>query len=76
MIISFKEIQPLIPWHVFNDFGQLTGFYVHAEQIVCETEEGRIRIWLNQEAFEKKDPDRLICDYDEDELRKYSGGRD
>ncbi|MBZ5551455.1 MAG: hypothetical protein LAO21_01955 [Acidobacteriia bacterium] len=75
MIIAFKDIQPLIPGYVFNDFGQLTGQYVHADQIVCESENGRVRIWLNQEAFEAKDPEKLICDYDQEELRRYNGGR-
>jgi hypothetical protein len=75
MIIAFKDIQPLIPRYIFNEFGQLTGQYVHADQIVCESENGRVRIWLNQEAFEMKDPERLICDYDQEELQRYNGGR-
>ncbi len=73
MVISFKEIQHLIPFQVFNDFGQLTGRYVYGDKIVCESERGRMRVWLNQEAFEKKDPEHLICDYDEAELRRYAG---
>ena len=75
MIISFREIQHLIPFQVFNDFGQLTGQYVYGDKIVCESDNGRIRIWLNQEAYEKKDPERLICDYDEDELQRFKGRR-
>lgn len=75
MIIPFKDIQPLIPGYIFNEFGQLTGQYVHADQIVCESENGRVRIWLNREAFEAKDPERLICDYDQEELQRYNGGR-
>ena len=75
MIIPFKDIQPLIPGYIFNEFGQLTGQYVHADLIVCESENGRVRIWLNQEAFEAKDPERLICDYDQEELQRYNGGR-
>ena len=69
MIIAFAEIRSLIPSYVFNEYGQLTGNYVHYSQIVCVVEKGRIRIWLNQEALEEKDPDRLICDYDENDLR-------
>ena len=69
MIISFAEIQHLIPRYIFNEFGQLTGNYVHADKIVCESEAGRIRIWLNQEAFDMKDAERLICDYAESDLR-------
>ncbi len=75
MIIAFSDIQLLIPNYIFNEFGQLTGHYVHADQIVCEAQKGRVRIWLNQEAFEMKDPERLICDYDQEELRRYNGGR-
>lgn len=69
MIIAFAEIQHLIPSYIFNEFGQLTGNYVRADQIVCESEAGRIRIWLNQEAFDLKDTERLICDYAESDLR-------
>ena len=68
MIIAFKEIQHLLPNYIFNEFGQLTGNYVAADQIVCESEKGRLRIWLNQEAFDAKDPERLICDYSEADL--------
>ena len=69
MIIDFKEIRHLIPAYTFNEYGQLTGNYVHFDQIVCEAEHGRIKIWLNQDAFDSKDPERLICDYSEDDLR-------
>ena len=69
VIIDFKEIRHLIPGYIFNEYGQLTGNYVHGDQIVCESADGRIRIWLNREAFEAKDPERLICDYDETTLR-------
>lgn len=68
MIIAFKEIRHLIPNYIFNEFGQLTGNYVSADEIVCESEKGRIRIWLNQEAFDAKDTERLICDYAEADL--------
>ncbi|MFP5261868.1 MAG: hypothetical protein ACLGJB_08195 [Blastocatellia bacterium] len=68
MIIAFKEIRHLIPNYIFNEFGQLTGNYVSADEIVCESENGRVRIWLNQEAFDAKDPERLICDYAEADL--------
>lgn len=69
MIIDFKEIRHLIPAYTFNEYGQLTGNYVHFDQIVCESEKGRIKIWLNRQAFEAKDPDLLICDYAEQDLR-------
>lgn len=69
MIIEFEEIRHLIPGWIFNEYGQLTGNYVHADQIICVSESGRIQIWLNQDAYEQKDPDRLICDYDERDLR-------
>jgi hypothetical protein len=68
VIIAFKGIQHLIPNYIFNEFGQLTGHYVSADEIVCESEKGRIRIWLNQEAFDARDPERLICDYAEADL--------
>jgi hypothetical protein len=68
VIIAFKEIRHLIPNYIFNEFGQLTGNYVSADEIVCESENGRVRIWLNQEAFDSKDPERLICDYAEADL--------
>ena len=74
MIIEFKEIQRLIPPYIFNEFGQLTGHYVYADQIVCESDKGRIRIWLDVEAFNARDPERLICDYDEESLRRLGGG--
>ena len=69
MIIDFNEIRNLIPKYIFNEFGQLTGQYVYADRIVCEREDGRIRIWLNQEAFTQRDPEGLICDYAEADLR-------
>lgn len=70
MIIDFKEIQPLIPGFVFNEYGQLTGNYVRFDDIVCVSEKGRIKIWLNQEACDAQDPERLICDYDEKTIRE------
>ena len=73
MTIAFDEIKPLIPAYIFNEYGQLTGNFVHSDQIVCESENGRIRIWLNQEAFDRRDPERLICDYDEATLRQLGG---
>ena len=73
MIIEFSEIRSLIPAHIFNEFGQLTGHFVHYDQIICETGQGRIRIWLNQDAFDSQDPERLICDYAESDLRAYRG---
>jgi hypothetical protein len=69
MIIPFNDIRSLIPAYIFNEFGQLTGHFVHYDQIICESGNGRIRIWLNQEAFNEKDPERLICDYAETDLR-------
>jgi hypothetical protein len=69
MIIEFNEIRSLIPMYIFNEFGQLTGHYVHGDRIVCEREGGRIKIWLDREAFENRDPERLICDYAEADLR-------
>jgi len=69
MIIAFSEIRGLIPSYIFNEFGQLTGHYVHHDQIVCERDDSRIRVWLNQEAFDAKDPERLICDYSESDLK-------
>ena len=65
MIISFEEIRRLIPSYVFNEYGQLTGNYVHYDQIVCVKENGRIQIWLNRQAYDAKDAEQLICDYDE-----------
>lgn len=72
MILEFKDIRHLIPSYIFNEYGQLTGHYVYGEKIVCESQNGRLKIWLNQEAFEQKDPDQLICDYDEALLRRLS----
>jgi hypothetical protein len=69
MIIDFKEVRGLIPGWIFNEYGQLTGNYVHADEIVCIAEHGRFQIWLNQDAYDQKDPDGLICDYDEKILR-------
>ena len=71
VIIPFSEIRGLIPAYIFNEFGQLTGNFVHYDQIICESGEGRIKIWLNQEAFNEQDPERLICDYAEGDLRGY-----
>jgi hypothetical protein len=73
MIIEFKDIRNLIPAYIFNEYGQLTGNYVRADEIVCESEDGRIRVWLNQDAYEAKDAERLICDYDEQVLRIAGG---
>lgn len=73
MIIEFKDIKHLIPGYIFNEYGQLTGNYVHAGEIVCEAADGRIRVWLNQDAYEAKDAERLICDYDENTLRSAGG---
>ena len=70
MIIRFEEIRHLIPSYIFNEFGQLTGQYVRYDEIVCVQEDGRVRIWLDQEAYDAKDPERLICDYDEMDLRR------
>jgi hypothetical protein len=69
VIIQFAEIRKLIPPYIFNEFGQLTGYFVHYDRIICESGDGRIKIWLNQEAFDEKDPERLICDYAESDLR-------
>lgn len=73
MIIDFKDIHHLIPNFVFNEYGQLTGNYVSYGEIVCVSEDGRIRIWLNREAFETRDAEGLICDYDEQVLRGLAG---
>jgi hypothetical protein len=73
MLIEFEEIKHLIPSYVFNEYGQLTGNYVHYDQIVCVSESGRIQIWLNHEAFAAQDFERLICDYDEEVLRGLGG---
>ena len=64
MIISYDEIKHLIPKYVFNEYGQLTGNFVAAKDIVCVSENGRLKIWLNSEAMAANDPERLICDYD------------
>jgi hypothetical protein len=69
MIISFGEIRDLIPRYIFNEFGQLTGHFVRHDEIICESGDGRIKIWLNQDAFDEQDPERLICDYAERDLR-------
>jgi hypothetical protein len=69
LIIPFEEIRRFIPAYVFNEYGQLTGNYVHYDRIVCVSENGRIQVWLDQESFEARDPERLICDYDESTLR-------
>lgn len=71
VIIPFTEIRSFIPGYIFNEFGQLTGHFVHYDQIICESGDGRIKIWLNQEAFNERDPERLICDYAETDLRGY-----
>lgn len=69
MIIPFMEIRSLIPPYIFNEFGQLTGHFVRHDEIICELGEGRIKIWLNEDAFNERDPERLICDYAEQDLR-------
>jgi hypothetical protein len=68
VIIAFSEIRSLIPPYIFNEFGQLTGNYVRFDDIVCERDRGRIKIWLNQDACSAQDPERLICDYAEADL--------
>lgn len=70
MKIEFKEIQRFIPGFVFNEYGQLTGNYVKYEDVFCVAEDGRIQIWLDRESYNLKDPDRLICDYEEKVIRK------
>ncbi|PYP90354.1 MAG: hypothetical protein DMF61_01200 [Blastocatellia bacterium AA13] len=70
MVIGFDEIRHLIPPYIFNEFGQLTGHYVKYEKILCVQEHGRVQIWLDQESYDSKDPERLICDYDEMDLRR------
>ena len=72
MIIPFDDIRQLIPGYIFNEYGQLTGNFVYSDQIVCESTGGRIKVWLNREAFEAKDTERLICDYAESDLRGQS----
>jgi hypothetical protein len=69
VIVDFEEIRNLIPSYIFNEYGQLTGNYVYYDQIICTAENGRIQIWLDRDAFESKDREKLICDYDENVLR-------
>ena len=69
MIINFKDIQPFIPNYIFNEYGQLTGNYVYYDKIVCVAENGRLQIWLDKEAYDLKDPEKLICDYEEQVIR-------
>lgn len=68
MRIDFEQIRHLIPNYTFNEYGQLTGNYVFFDQIVCVRENGRIQVWLNEDAYSEKDPERLICDYKESDL--------
>jgi hypothetical protein len=72
VIIPFTEIRSLIPGYIFNEFGQLTGHFVRYDEIICESRDGRIKIWLNQDALNERDPERLICDYAEIDLRGYA----
>ena len=72
MIIPFTEIRSMIPAYIFNEFGQLTGHFVRYDEIICEAGDGRIKIWLNQDALNQQDPERLICDYSERDLRGYA----
>jgi hypothetical protein len=74
MLIDFEEIKHLIPGYVFNEYGQLTGNYVHYDQIVCVLENGRIQIWLDRKALAEGDTEKLICDYDEQTLRGHGLG--
>jgi|GEM_PF-550791 hypothetical protein len=67
-IIDFRAIAHLIPGWIFNEYGQLTGRYVHRDRIVCVAEKGRIQVWVDREAYESRDPDGLICDYDARDL--------
>jgi len=69
VIIPYSEIRSFIPAYIFNEFGQLTGHFVHHDLIVCESGDGRIKIWLNKAAFDERDPERLICDYSERDLK-------
>jgi hypothetical protein len=69
MIVDFSDIKHLIPMYIFNEYGQLTGNYVYGDKIVCEVTEGRVKIWLDKASYDAKDPERLICDYEEDVLR-------
>jgi hypothetical protein len=68
LIITYEEIQHLIPKYVFNEYGQLTGNFVSGKDIVCVSENGRIKIWLNRDGMDANDPERLICDYDREVL--------
>jgi hypothetical protein len=68
--IDFKDIQPLVPGYLFNEYGQLTGNFVRYADIYCVAENGRIQIWLNKQAYDESDPERLICDYDEKIVRE------
>lgn len=72
MRLDFDDIKHLIPWFVFQEYGQLTGNFVRRDDIVCVEERGRIQIWLDESSYRDKDPDKLICDYDASVLR---GGR-
>ena len=69
MIVDFSDIKHLIPMYIFNEYGQLTGNYVYGDKIVCEITDGRVKIWLDKDSYEAKDPERLICDYEEEVLR-------
>lgn len=69
MIIDFEQIRSIVPGHVINEYGQLTGNYVRYDDIVCVCEGGRVQVWLDRDAYDRKDPDGLICDYDEESLR-------
>ncbi|MDD5544523.1 MAG: hypothetical protein PHX83_15260 [Acidobacteriia bacterium] len=70
MQVPFSQISHLIPPYIFNEYGQLTGRYVHADRIVCVVADGRIRIWLDEAARAANDPEGLICDYEETALRR------
>jgi len=70
LILDFKEIQRFIPGFIFNEYGQLTGNYVRFDDVFCVAEGGRIQIWLNRESYDAKDPERLICDYEEKVIRR------
>ena len=69
MIVDFSEIKHLIPMYIFNEYGQLTGNYVYGDRIICEVTDGRVKIWLDKDSYLAKDPERLICDYEEEVLR-------
>ena len=70
MEIDFKDIQPLVPGYLFNEYGQLTGNYVRFADIYCVAENGRVQIWLNKQGYDARDSERLICDYDEKVVRE------